>query len=123
MSDTRFQSFDEFWPYYVGEHRSPTTRALHYAGTGAALTVAGFGLLTLNPFMVPFALVCGYGPAWVSHFFVEDNKPATFDYPLWSFMADFKMLWYALTGRMGREVTRLYGSTNPSRDAPLLVPA
>jgi hypothetical protein len=35
---------------------------------------------------------------------VEKNRPATFKYPLWSFISDYKMMWYMITGRMGREV-------------------
>jgi hypothetical protein len=39
-----------------------------------------------------FALIFGYGLAWMGHFFVEKNKPMTFKYPLYSLRADFQML-------------------------------
>jgi len=120
MSEKRIQSFEEFWPYYVGEHRSPVCRALHYGGTFAALGVAATALVTLNPWLALLAPVCGYGPAWIGHFFVEKNKPATFRYPAWSFRGDFKMLGLALQGKMADEVTRLYGSPHPAPDAPQL---
>lgn len=123
MGEKKIKSFKEFWPYYVGEHRSPLCRALHYAGTSTALALAGMGLMTFNPFMIAVAPVFGYGPAWIAHFFIEKNRPATFDYPLWSFLADFKMLGLALRGKMGDEVARFYGSTHPAPDAPLIVPA
>ena len=32
-----------------------------------------------------------YGLAWTSHFFIEHNKPATFKYPIFSFIGDHKM--------------------------------
>jgi hypothetical protein len=28
-----FRSFEEFWPFYVGQHTMRGTRALHFAGT------------------------------------------------------------------------------------------
>jgi len=62
--------------------------------------------------------VVGYGPAWIGHFFIEGNRPATFGHPLWSLRADFKMLSLALRGRMADEVTRIYGSPHPAPDAP-----
>jgi len=120
MADERIQSFAEFWPYYIGEHRSPVCRGLHYFGTGMALSTAAVAAVTGTGWLVAVALVLGYGPAWVSHFFIEHNRPATFKYPLWSLLSDFKMLGLALRRKMGAEVVRLYGSKAPSADAPLL---
>lgn len=120
MSDARIQSFAEFWPYYVGEHRSPVCRGLHYMGTGLALCTAATAAVTATGWLVVVALVLGYGPAWVGHFFIEHNRPATFKYPLWSLLSDFKMLGLAVRGKMGDEVVRLYGSRAPAADAPLL---
>ena len=57
--------------------------------------------------LFPLALIPGYGAAWIGHFFIEKNKPATFQYPLWSFMGDYKMIWLMLTGRMDGEVKRV----------------
>lgn len=33
---------------------------------------------------LPAAIVCDYGFAWVSHFFFEKNRPATFRHPIYS---------------------------------------
>jgi hypothetical protein len=37
-------------------------------------------------------VVGAYACAWVGHFRVERNRPATFRYPVWSFLCDF-VLW------------------------------
>ena len=119
MTD-RIQSFEAFWPYYVGEHRSPTCRAVHYVGSVAAPATLLSVLATGSWLALPLVLLAGYGPAWFGHFIIEKNRPATFTYPLWSLRGDFKMLSFAIRGKMADEVTRLYGSVHPSKDAPLL---
>lgn len=106
MSTTRIATFEEFWPYYVREHASPANRALHFAGTTAAVLTAAAALLGRRPRLLPLALVAGYGPAWIGHFLVEGNRPATFDYPLWSLRADFVMWFKTATGQMDAEVAR-----------------
>ena len=117
-SEKRFETFEEFWPFYLGEHRSPASRALHYAGTTMALGTIAAAALTMNPTWLLLTPVVGYGPAWVGHYIVEGNRPATFKYPLWSLRGDFKMLGLAVRGKIGDELTRYYGSTTPAKDAP-----
>jgi hypothetical protein len=102
-----FKSFAEFWPYYLSEHAKPTTRALHFAGTGGGLLLFLLGLVSGNYWLLLAALICGYGPAWAGHFFVEKDRPATFRYPLWSLVADFRMFFFFITGRLGNELRRL----------------
>ena len=128
----RIQSFAEFWPYYLGEHRNPVCRWMHFVGTGGFALVV-LALLLIHPvrmgascvgvLMVAFLarriegerpagmeavsmvvlfavgspwILCGivwaYAWAWVGHFRVELNRPATFEYPLWSLFADFRMI-------------------------------
>jgi hypothetical protein len=100
------QTFAEFWPFYLREHARPLTRALHFTGTSLSLLLAASAIATGQYRLLLGALVCGYAFAWVGHFFVEHNRPATFKHPLWSFAADFKMLFAALTGRLGAELQR-----------------
>ncbi|HKO97516.1 MAG TPA: DUF962 domain-containing protein [Pyrinomonadaceae bacterium] len=107
MSDRRYKSFSEFWPHYVSEHSRPQTRALHLIGTAIALSCIVYFAASGRWWLIPLALVPGYGLAWVGHFFIEKNKPATFQYPLWSFMGDYKMIWMMLTGKINREVERV----------------
>ena len=100
------QTFAEFWPFYLREHRSRLTRALHFTGTSASVLIGLAAIATGRPRFLLAAVVCGYAFAWVGHFFVEHNRPATFKHPLWSFAADFKMLGLAATGRLSPELAR-----------------
>lgn len=106
MEHEKFRSFDQFWPHYVAEHSKPATRALHAAGTLAGLALIAAGAWTGRWWLALSALPIGYGAAWVGHFFVEHNRPATFRYPLWSFLADYKMIALMLAGRMEKEIER-----------------
>jgi hypothetical protein len=110
------RDFSEFWPLYLAEHKNPVNRALHYIGTGGAYLLLALFIWHGRFASIPLALVFGYGFAWVGHFFVESNKPASFKYPLWSFIADGKMLLFKLTGQMPGEMIRLFGSTYPPPD-------
>jgi hypothetical protein len=100
----QYRSFAEFWPFYLREHAKQRTRALHFAGTTLVIAIAGFTVVTGRwPWLLAIPLA-GYGFAWIAHFQVEKNKPATFTYPLWSLAADFKMWWLWVTGRLEREL-------------------
>lgn len=96
----KISSFKEFYPYYLSEHRSPVCRALHYIGSCLVLVVLAVALLTQYWRLLWLLPVIGYGFAWVGHFFFEHNKPATFQYPLYSLAADWVMLKDFVTGRL-----------------------
>lgn len=50
--------------------------------------------------------IVGYGFAFVSHFAIEHNNPKTFEHPLWSLIADYRMLGLWLLGRLQPELSR-----------------
>jgi hypothetical protein len=106
MADERIQSFEEFWPFYVREHSAPACRALHFIGSSLAIAILVAAVSIGNYWLLLAAPLAGYGFAWVGHFFIEKNKPASFKYPLWSFVADWKMWAMILVGRMGAEVQK-----------------
>lgn len=107
MANERFESFEEFWPFYVKQHSKKATRQLHFIGTTAALGCVAWGLVLRKKWLLAMAPVAGYGFAWFSHFFVEKNKPATFEYPLWSLYADFVMWSRTIQGTMDAEVEHI----------------
>lgn len=99
-------SFAAFWPEYLLAHSRPGTRLVHLVGTllGWALLIAAIALQRW--WWILAALAVSYALAWISHFTIERNRPATFEHPLWSWAADQKMVALMLTGRMSAEVAR-----------------
>lgn len=95
-----FKDYEEFWPFYVAEHRDPVNRRLHFIGTTLVMAMAP------NPLLWPVLPIAGYGFAWVGHFKFERNRPASFKHPLWSLRADFRMWRKIATGQMGAELAR-----------------
>jgi len=138
----RIGDYEQFWPYYLHEHRDPRSRRLHFVGTtgwfvsvaastvmnpvGFSAAMAGFGvalwrglkrgeskspslphvitMLVLptiaSPIVFPAGVLFAYGCAWYGHFRIEENKPATFKYPLWSLVSDWKMWGQMVRGRL-----------------------
>jgi hypothetical protein len=106
LTNRPITTYAEFWPYYLQEHSKPQTRAIHFAGTGLAVLFALAAIATRTWWLAPAALVAGYAPAWSAHFFVERNRPATFTYPVWSLISDFRMAWVWITGQLGSELAK-----------------
>jgi hypothetical protein len=107
MSEKKITNYTEFWDFYVGEHQNPLNRLLHFTGTTLGMVLLVWFLASGKYLFIPLCFVVGYGFAWVGHFAIEKNKPATFQYPFWSFISDYKMAFYMLTGKMNREVERV----------------
>ncbi|WP_447765319.1 Mpo1-like protein [Sphingopyxis panaciterrae] len=101
-----YTSFAEFWPFYLREHSKVRTRALHYVGTSLVVLIAVAAVVSGRWGWLVALPLAGYFFAWVAHFGVEKNRPATFTYPLWSLAADFRMWGLWLTGRLGPELDK-----------------
>ena len=99
-------TFADFWPEYVRAHSKPATRLVHLVGTLAGWMLVGAAIAERRWWWIAIALVLPYALAWVSHFFLEHNKPTTFKHPLWSWWADQRMVFLMLIGKMGDEVRR-----------------
>lgn len=98
-AEKKYQSLKEFYPYYLSEHRDATCRILHFIGTGLVILSFITFWLTFNWVYLVIIPFLGYGFAWVGHFFFEQNKPATFQYPGYSLASDFILFWHLLTGK------------------------
>ena len=98
--EQRFESFADFYPFYLEEHSDPRCRALHYVGSTLVLIILGYGLVSGQYVWLWLMPVVGYGCAWVGHFFFEHNRPATVKYPIYSLIGDWVMLKHFLTGRL-----------------------
>lgn len=98
--DAGFRSFAEFYPFYLGEHRHPASRLLHYLGTWGALICLATAFIQGNAWWVGGALASGYCFAWIGHFAFERNRPATFRHPFYSLAGDFRMWWELNLGRL-----------------------
>jgi len=99
MEHKRFKSLKEFYPFYLTEHQNPTCRKLHFMGTALLFFILGYALITQRWLALAFIPIVGYGFAWVGHFFFEKNRPATFQYPVWSLASDFILFWDLLRGK------------------------
>lgn len=106
MAAAKYRTLDEFWPFYLSQHRRPATQALHVAGSVAAIALVGLAVAFRSWWLGLAAVVVGYAFAWVGHFFVERNRPATFTYPVKSFLSDWRLLWVVVTGRLEKELER-----------------
>lgn len=98
--EERYNSFASFYPFYLSQHSNQTCRRLHVVGSTLFLVVLGWAVMNQAWAALALLPVIGYGFAWVGHFFFEHNKPATFTYPLYSFMGDWVMYWQTLTRKL-----------------------
>nr|WP_245200340.1 DUF962 domain-containing protein [Herbaspirillum sp. LeCh32-8] len=100
LPDRKYADFSDFYPTYLSEHSHRVNRQLHFLGSTLALLALMMLLISHQWWWLPVAVLCGYGFAWIGHFAVEKNQPATFRHPLYSFMGDWVMYWQMLTGQI-----------------------
>ena len=94
-----FNSLAEFYPFYLDEHRNRMCRRLHFIGSSLVIVALAAGLLVHWRYLVLMPFL-GYGFAWVGHLVFEKNRPATFKYPIYSFLCDWVMYRDILAGKI-----------------------
>lgn len=102
----QYETMEEFWPFYLSEHQNPVNRDLHFLGSAAGLFWLSKAISKKKPSYLLLGLLSGYGFAWIGHFFVEKNKPASFKYPLKSFIGDWLMFSTRLSGKLNSELAK-----------------
>ncbi len=100
MNQHIYTTYREFYPFYLTEHQNPINRSLHFIGTLGVFFCLFEAIFTGSWWYWILIPIVGYGFAWLGHFVFEKNKPATFQYPLWSLISDFKMFFQLLTGKI-----------------------
>ncbi len=101
--DERISSFTDFYPYYLTEHSDPDCRKLHFVGTFLSI-LALIAAIFVHPAWIIAAPFAGYSFAWFAHFKIEKNRPATFTYPVWSLISDYKMFFSWLVGKLPEQL-------------------
>jgi|JI9StandDraft_1071089.scaffolds.fasta_scaffold00838_18 hypothetical protein len=101
-----YNTLNDFWPFYLSEHSHPVNRRLHFIGSTFSLIFMVMAILSLDAYFLLAGLFSGYGFAWIGHFVVEKNTPATFKYPLKSFVSDWRMYISILTFQIDKEMEK-----------------
>ncbi|MEQ1514766.1 MAG: DUF962 domain-containing protein [Lysobacteraceae bacterium] len=102
--EKKYNNLDSFYLYYLCEHKSSINRFLHFIGTALVIFFLVVGVVKMDWHFLVAIPFLGYGFAWIGHFFIEKNKPATFTYPLYSLASDFIMFWHIITGQINKKL-------------------
>ena len=95
-----YADFDTFYrDYFLAGHRHKYTKLCHFLAIGLALASGIVFFATFNWIYLALAVFVGYALSIVSHYIFEKNKPATYDYPVYSFFSAFRMFFEVLIGK------------------------
>jgi hypothetical protein len=99
MPEQEFASYEDFFTF-ICMSRATRATAPHAAGTLLGLVTLIVAFAVRHPWYALLWPVVSYAFAWIGHFVIEGNKPATFGHPWWSLISDFRMLGLMFTGRL-----------------------
>ena len=97
---TKFNSFKEFYPFYLKEHSEVVCRTLHFIGTFLGITFLVTLVVFDNKWWALASPLWGYAFGFIGHCFFEHNQPETFKDPFYSFASDLLMFAQLLTGKI-----------------------
>jgi len=104
--ETKVKTFKEFWGVYVLAHQDKKNQALHFFATLLTFVFAGVFAITHKIIFLVLIPVGSYSLAWIGHLLHERNKPLTWKYPIFSLIADYKMFFMMILGRLDREIEK-----------------
>lgn len=94
-------SFDAFWAHYLLHHRAPLTRRLHSLGSVTCLVGLAGSIALGSPWPAAIALVLGYLCAFAGHWWVERNRPLTFEHPLRAGLCNWRLFGVECAAMLG----------------------
>lgn len=103
----REMSFAEFWRHYLRAHSKPGTRAAHYLATIMGIIAVMAAAYYARPILAVAGIASAAALAVGSHWIIEHNQPLIRVNALYGAIADLRMCWLALTGRLKGEYRRL----------------
>lgn len=96
----KYKDFTEFYPFYLSQHTNQICRRLHFVGSCLILLLIFYVAVFGGLYLLLFMPLIGYGFAWIGHFIFEKNRPATFVYPIYSFIGDWVMFRDIVIGKI-----------------------
>jgi len=98
--DEGYETFADFYPYYLGEHSHATGRRMHILGITNSIILIIIGTFTLTPILYAVAIVQAYALAIGSHFYFDKHVPKpTIKNPVYMVMGNLKMWWEVASGQ------------------------
>ena len=91
MKTNNFESFKEFYPFYLSQHQNKVCKLLHFFGSLFVILIFIYSIYSRQYMKLLLCPVTGYFFAWIGHYFFEKNRPATFSYPFYSLLGDWVM--------------------------------
>ncbi len=101
VDERRGAPFAAFWAHYLLHHQKPFTRRLHFVGSLVCLVGFALALVTASPFPALAALFVGYLCAFAGHWWIERNRPLTFEHPIRAGLSNWRLFGVECLGLVG----------------------
>jgi hypothetical protein len=93
-------TFDQYYQSYLSKHQNKWCRRLHVLGNIVTLTYIILTIIYLPLYFLVLAPFIIYPFAWTGHYMFEQNTPAAFSRPFLAKIADWRMMFDILRGKI-----------------------